>query len=68
MREAWYGRIADDERDVRYNERRFGRFERIIRLPKNFDLNSVTAQLADGVLHVTVTKTPESQPKRIDVK
>lgn len=58
----------DEERHEHYSERRFGRFERVVRLPKQFDLESVAAELSDGVLHVTIDKTPESQPKRIDVK
>ncbi|MCG8584683.1 MAG: Hsp20/alpha crystallin family protein [Pirellulales bacterium] len=60
--------FEDAERTEHYSERRFGRFERVVRLPKQFDLDSVSAELADGVLHVSVSKTPESQPKRIDVK
>ena len=60
--------LEDSERIEHYNERRVGRFERVVRLPQQFDPESVAAELSDGVLHVTVTKTPEAQPKKIEVK
>jgi HSP20 family molecular chaperone IbpA len=32
------------------------------------DANTITAELTNGVLHVTITKLPEAQPKKINVK
>ena len=37
-------------------------------LPDTVDPNSITAELTNGVLHVTIAKRPESQPKKIEVK
>ncbi|MGE3244345.1 MAG: Hsp20/alpha crystallin family protein, partial [Pirellulales bacterium] len=32
------------------------------------DPSTIGAELVNGVLHVTITKKPESQPKKIEVK
>ena len=50
-----------------HEERGYGKAVREIALSKQVDPNSISAELVDGVLHVTVTKSPEAQPKRIDV-
>lgn len=52
----------------RYDERAYGRFERVIALADTIDQGSVEAQLRDGVLHVTLSKKPEVQPQRVVVK
>jgi len=51
-------------------ERRFGSFERTIRLPFEASGDKVKASFANGVLAVHVPKPPESQRqvKRIEVK
>jgi HSP20 family molecular chaperone IbpA len=40
---------------------------REVALSKSVDPATITAELKDGVLHVTVGKSPEAQPKRINV-
>ena len=52
----------------RYDERAYGRFERVIALSDTIDQGSVEAQLRDGVLLVTLSKKPEVQPQRVVVK
>lgn len=52
----------------RYEERAFGRFERVIALADTIDPTSVEAQLRDGVLRVTLSKKPESQPQKVVVR
>jgi HSP20 family protein len=52
----------------RYDERAYGRFERVIALADTIDQASVVAQLRDGVLRVTLSKKPEVQPQRVVVK
>ncbi len=52
----------------RYTERRTGRFSRSFRLPDGLDPDSVQATLKDGVLTVTIAKTEEVQPRKIEVK
>lgn len=51
-----------------HNERGFGKVTRSVSLPESVDPATISAELANGVLHVTITKRPESQPKKIEVK
>ncbi len=62
----------EDEADGSYyvSERRYGTFERTIRVPHGIDADKVEASFSKGVLTVTLPKTPEAQDrsKKIDVK
>ncbi len=59
--------LADGERAV-LHERRTGPFARRFRLPKQADLQDVTATAAHGVLTVRVAKVLPAQPRRIVVQ
>jgi len=48
-------------------ERRFTRVARSFTLPNTVDENKIEAQLADGVLHLKLSKREEVKPRRIDV-
>lgn len=48
-------------------ERGSGDFNRTIQLPVPIDSDKVSASLKDGVLAVTLPKSPEAKPRRIDV-
>lgn len=49
-------------------ERRFGRVQRSIRLPKSADHDSIRAQHENGTLRVCIDKKKEKQPsKQIDI-
>ena len=48
-------------------ERSYGSFSRSFTLPRSADVDSVTAELKNGVLTVSVGKKPEAQPKQITV-
>ncbi len=48
-------------------ERSFGTFSRAFTLPEGVDSEHIAAELKDGVLHLTLPKKPEVQPKRIKV-
>ena len=61
-------KAPDEERDRWHEERGYGKAVREIALSKHVDPDSITAELTNGILHVSVAKTPEAQPKRIDVK
>lgn len=49
-------------------ERSSGRFSRSIRLPEPVAADQVEAALENGVLHLTLPKTPEAQPRLIPVR
>lgn len=49
-------------------ERRYGRFTRRLRLPQNIDFQNADANYEDGVLTLTLPKSPEAQPRVITVK
>jgi len=49
-------------------ERHYGKFQRTIPLPLDVDVNSITAQFNNGVLHVTIPKpTPPPPPSSITI-
>ncbi|HMP07576.1 MAG TPA: Hsp20/alpha crystallin family protein [Lacipirellulaceae bacterium] len=50
------------------DERRYGKVTRTVTLPESIDPDSISAGLNNGVLHVTVSKKPEAQPKRIEIR
>ncbi len=50
-----------------YQERRYGSFRREITLPTAVDEQNVKAEYKDGVLHVTLEKSQEALPKKIQV-
>lgn len=56
------------EDSYRLVERRYGRFERSFRVPGNVNAEDVSASYRNGVLHVTLPKTEESRPRRIQVQ
>ena len=60
----------EKKEDFHLRERRFNSFERSIRIPEGVDLDKVEASFKNGVLHVTMPKTPEAQKpvKKIEVK
>lgn len=52
-----------------YRHERFsGSFRRVITLPEDVDPYQVNASYRDGVLHITVQRRAEVQPRKIDVK
>ncbi len=61
-------KAPEGERTNYHNERGYGKVSRSVSLPDTVDPNTITAELTNGVLHVTISKLPEAQPKKIDVK
>jgi len=57
-----------EESEIYRSERFFGRFQRTVTLPTPVNVESVKADYKDGILKVTLPKTEEAKPKRIDVK
>lgn len=59
---------ADDENVTEHRtERTFGEFYRRFKLPKTANTEDISAVSKDGVLHVSIPKQPDVQPKRIPV-
>jgi len=56
------------QRDYHYVERQYGSFHRTVTLPAGVDPDKVDAKYKDGVLTVTVAKTPGARPHRIPVR
>ena len=62
-------RKAPEEKANHWHEERgYGKAIREVALSKLVDPATISAELTNGVLHVTVGKSPEAQPKRIKVK
>lgn len=53
---------------VHIQERIYGQFTRSLRLPKAVDADHVEAHYENGVLTLTLPKTPDAQPRQIPVK
>ncbi|MEA2275612.1 MAG: hypothetical protein QOC78_572 [Solirubrobacteraceae bacterium] len=58
----------DGGRTVRRIERRFGRFERSLRVPRGLDPDAVEAQLADGVLMLRIPRPESQKPHKVPIK
>jgi len=58
----------DGELRVYAAERVSGTFERAIRLPEFVDSETISAELRDGLLTVTIPKATAAQPRRIEIK
>ena len=56
-----------EEGEVYRAERFFGRFQRTVTLPTTVAADKVKAAYNDGVLTITLPKTEEAKPKKIDV-
>ncbi len=65
------GSYAEEEvsEDTAYlvRERRFGDFERRLRLPKHADPGKVEAKLAHGVLNISIAKKEELKARKIEI-
>jgi HSP20 family protein len=53
--------------EVHRQERYYGKFQRALTLPAPVAADKIKAQYKDGVLTVTLPKTEEAKPKKIDV-
>jgi HSP20 family protein len=59
---------SDEESGVQRIERATGRFLRRFTLPETANADAITAKCADGILEVSIPKTPEVQARRITVE
>ncbi|MEM6776589.1 MAG: Hsp20/alpha crystallin family protein [Planctomycetota bacterium] len=58
----------DKDRKYLHQERQSGDLTRRVRLPDTIDPESITAEYANGVLHVAMTKRPEVMPRKVEVR
>lgn len=65
------GRRQEEDRQEGENyytyERAYGAFRRSFTLPSDVDAENAKAQLQNGVLTITIPKTPEAKPKKIPI-
>ena len=61
-------KAPEEERRYAYNDRRYGKFSRVFTLPDAIDPDSITAELTNGVLKLTLSHRPEAQMKKIKVQ
>lgn len=61
---------VEKNKDYHMSERRFGRFQRSFRLPEGIDVDKINADMAKGVLTITVPKSKQAKvaEKKISVK
>ncbi len=62
------GEYKADENDYLVRELPSGSFTRTLRLPSVIDAEQVDAQIADGVLTLTLPKAESARPKKISIK
>ena len=58
---------ADGQSSQHVRERFAGRFHRVITLADDLDPNSVDARYRDGVLHISIRRLADAQPRRINI-
>lgn len=60
----------EKEKDYHVSERRYGSFRRSLELPRGVDSEKIEAKFSNGILKVTLPKTPERQKndKKITVQ
>ena len=64
------GERKSDLEDKPYirKEREFGKFKKSIKLPYQVDREKINADLKDGILTITLEKSEDAKPKKIEIK
>ena len=60
-------RRVSDGKGYRRVERRFGRFSRAVRLPRDTDPEKIDARFDNGVLEVRIAKPEARKPHRVEI-
>ncbi len=58
----------DEKAMVHIDERFVGRFRRVVSLPDDVDPDAVQANYRDGVLHISIQRRENAQPRRINIQ
>jgi HSP20 family protein len=61
-------RDHEDSRALSRLERGFGRFERILRLPKEVDAAAIEAAIESGILTLTIPLPAVRKPQRVEIR
>lgn len=56
-----------EDKNFFHSERRFGSFRRSIELPSTVDIDTVSAEQKNGVVTITMQKTPSATSKKIAI-
>lgn len=59
---------SDTQRVAYVSERVTGSFRRAVSLPDDIDPDKVNAQYREGLLHISIARREEAQPKRISIQ
>ena len=59
---------AEHKEDGKDGHQRWSRLHRTVTLPSGVDAGKIEARYVNGVLELRAPKTPEAQPRRIEVK
>jgi len=59
---------SEGERTYYMQERLAGNFSRSFRLPYKVDRDKIEAKLKNGILHLTLPRSEEDKPKKIEIK
>ncbi|MDY6969595.1 MAG: Hsp20/alpha crystallin family protein [Spirochaetota bacterium] len=64
------GEKKSDYQDKPYirKERKFGKFKKSVKLPFKVDENDVKAEMKNGILTITLNKSEDAKPRKIEVK
>lgn len=57
-----------DKATAHMNERFAGRFRRVVSLPDDIDPHTIGATYRDGLLHISIARKEEAQPRRIVIQ
>jgi HSP20 family protein len=59
---------SDNTRKGWRDERYYGNVTRSFTLPDTIDADSISAEMNNGVLHVSVAKSPAALPRKVEIK
>lgn len=71
--ELWVSGEKRDEKEEKGKtfhrvERSYGEFRRVIPIPGKVDPEKIAAEYKEGVLRISIPKTEEEKPRRVEVK
>lgn len=58
---------AEPNASYHRRERDAGQFRRVVTLPDTVDADKISARYQDGVLEVTLPRSPKAQPRKVEI-